>query len=115
MASYILIFSAWLIQFHYGDGPPDATAQLQPKPRVQMKAVSPNMVSALQQEVAQLKAKVQKLESVIHISPGKVEIKTDKQMLFEISAPTVKIKSGMTLDIQGGAKAQIRAGVIMLN
>ena len=41
MVSYIVIFSVWFVQYHYGDGPPVAKAQLQTKPLVQMQAVSP--------------------------------------------------------------------------
>ena len=113
IASYIVLFSAWFVQSHYGDGPPVAKAQLQPR-SIQMQAVSPKTVSALQLEVTQLKAKVAKLESVIRVSSNKVEIKTDSPLL-EISGKAVKIKSALTLDINAGAQAQVRAAVIRLN
>jgi len=113
IASYIVIFSAWFVQSHFGDGPAAAKAQLTPQ-SVQMQAVSPKTVSALQLEVAQLKAKVDKLESVIRVSSNKVEIKTNSPLL-EISGNTVKIKSTSTLDINAGAPASVRAPIIKLN
>ena len=113
IASYIMIFSAWFLHAHYGDGPPAAEAQLTPQ-RVQTQVVSPKTVSALQQQVMQLTAKVAKLESVIRVSNDKVEIKTDKPRL-EISGNFVKINSATMLDINGGAKAEVKAAVIKLN